>query len=559
MRRRHSKELAVIQSFVVFNFLLGIGSFIILLGIMIFVHELGHFIAAKLSGVYVVRFSLGFGKRIFGIRKGETDYCVSAIPFGGYVKMVGQEDMPRTEEEARLAEPDLPDVPADRRFDTQSTFVKLAISFAGPLMNVLFAIPLLWITLMLGIPEPLANSDTRIGNVYEGSAAEVAGLKPGQKILSINGSPITKWEQLQLITITSENRELDLEVQDISGEIRHVVAVPTRGEGGSRASLGVDPFFSQMVSFVTPGMAADRAGLKEGDIILDYDDLPPDNDNMAKLIAYINESAGRPVKLVVLRDGSTKEIKLVPDEVSIVPGVEFDKSTVIYINEEKTGKDVSGLQVGDVVTAVDGKQLQTEDMEEFLTRAIYDHSGDTIDLTVERSKGFLSQPQNLTITVPLARTGRIGVGFTIVKMQKFGPREAFVRGMDEFVKYLKLAVVTPYYLVAGRLSVKEVTGPVGIAVMTEQYRRLGFSYYLALMALITVHLGIINLLPIPVLDGGMILITLVESVRRKPIEEKYYVLLQWAGLVFIILIVVVATFNDIQRAIRFLQGGSFLE
>jgi regulator of sigma E protease len=147
----------------------------------------------------------------------------------------------------------------------------------------------------------------------------------------------------------------------------------------------------------------------------------------------------------------------------------------------------------------------------------------------------------------------------MAKLRKFGPGEAFVGAMDEFLRYLELAVVTPYYLIAGRLSVKEVTGPVGIAVMTEQYRRLGFSYYLALMALITVHLGIINLLPIPVLDGGMILITLIEAARRKPIEEKYYIWIQWAGLVFIILIVVVATLNDIQRVIRFIQGGSFLE
>lgn len=549
----------MIQSIAVVNFLVGMGSFIILLGIMIFIHELGHFIAAKMSGVYVVRFSLGFGTRIFGIRRGETDYCVSAIPFGGYVKMVGQEDMPKTEEEARLAEPDLPDVPADRRFDTQSTMVKLAISFAGPLMNVVFAIPLLWVTLMLGIPVPLSSSDTRIGSVLEGSPAEQAGIKPGQRILSINGSPITKWEELQLTIFTSENRELDLEVEDISGSITHVTAVPTREEGATRPTLGIDPFFTQMVSAVAPGMAADRAGILEGDIVLAYDDNPSDNENLLKLIDTINESAGHPVRLVLLREGVVTDATVVPDEVSIIPGLNFEGNRVIYINEEKAGGETLKLQPGDSVTAIDGAPVQPGAGGEYVTEAIYDRSGESVGLTIERSSGFLKRPETLMLTVPLEKTGRIGVGFAMAKMQKFGPREAFVRGMDEFLKYVRLAVVTPYYLVAGRLSVKEITGPVGIAVMTDQYRRLGFSYYLTLMALITVHLGIINLLPIPVLDGGMIVITLIEAVRRKPIEERYLIWVQWAGLFLIVLLVLVATSNDIPRVIRYFRGGNFLE
>ena len=155
-------------SMAVLDFVISTGRFIILLGILIFVHELGHFLAAKLCNVYVVRLSLGFGRRLIGFRKGETDYCLRAIPLGGYVKMVGQEDMPRTQEEAALIEPWLPDIPPKRRFDTQPTRNKLIISFAGPFMNLIFAFPVLWVVFMVGIHMPIFAQSTRIGAVLQG-------------------------------------------------------------------------------------------------------------------------------------------------------------------------------------------------------------------------------------------------------------------------------------------------------------------------------------------------------------------------------------------------------
>jgi regulator of sigma E protease len=541
------------------NFLTGIASFVILLGILIFIHELGHFAAAKLSNVYVVRFSLGFGKRLFGIKRGETDYCVSAIPFGGYVKMVGQEDMPRSEEEAADAEPDLPDIPPERRFNTRSTFVKVAISVAGPLLNILFAIPLLWVTFMIGVPIPLSSDSTRIGAVYEDSPAEAAGLEPGQRILSINGDPMSRFEDLQLTIITSAGDPLDLEVEDISGEISHITAVAVRAEGATRPTLGIEPFFLQKVSFVSPGMAADRAGILEGDVILAYADNPPDNESMMKLVETVNASAGIPIAFTILRGGSVENITVVPDEVSVVDGVDFIGSKVAFIDEETAGEEAMKLQPGDVVTAVNGKPVNEEDTDGFLSTAIYEYSDGDVELDVERSGGFLAGTEKFSVTVPLGKTGRMGVSFALTRMRKFPPGEAFMQGLSEFKRYCKLAIVTPYYLIAGRLSIKEVSGPVGIAVMTEMYRRLGFSYYLTIMALISVHLGIINLLPIPMLDGGMIALSLFEGIRRKPVSEKYMIIFQKVGFAFIIMLVVVATYNDLLRAVRFFLGGEFLE
>ena len=191
-------------SMAVLDFMISAGRFIILLGILVFVHELGHFLAAKLCNVYVVRLSLGFGRRLLGFRRGETDYCLSAIPLGGYVKMVGQEDMPRTQEEAASAEPDLPEIPPERRFDTQPTRNKLIISFAGPFMNLIFAFPVLWVVFMVGIHMPIFAQNTRIGAVLQGSPAQKAGIQAGQRVLSINGTKVRKWEEVQLRIWTNE-------------------------------------------------------------------------------------------------------------------------------------------------------------------------------------------------------------------------------------------------------------------------------------------------------------------------------------------------------------------
>ncbi|NQU07025.1 MAG: RIP metalloprotease RseP [Candidatus Abyssubacteria bacterium] len=549
------------NDFDIMGFIIGAGRFIVMLGALIFVHELGHFIAAKLSNVYVVRFSLGFGKRLFGFKfkGGETDYCLSAIPLGGYVKMVGQEDLPRTEEEAAEAEPDLPDVPPERCFNTQPARNRLAIGFAGPLMNLFFAFPLFWLVFMVGIQIPIYTKHTRIGTVYEGKPAEQAGIKPGQRVLSINGEPVKKWEEVQLTIWTNEGKELDLELEDLSGRVSHVTAVPARDEGASRATLGIEPLVVDAISIVVPGMAADRAGFKEGDIVLAYDDSPADNASLAKLVEAVNESAGQPMTVTVLREERVKTIALVPEEVSIIEGVGFQRNVVAYVDEETASERAALLQRGDVVTAVDGERLETEAVEDILTAAIYGYEGEELTLTVERGRGLFSKTEVLDVTVPVGRTGRIGVGFSTVVLEKFGPVEAAKKGMRAFVASFSLTMKTIYYLVSGKVSTKEMAGPIGIAVMTEKSLDMGIGYYLNLIAFITINLAIINLLPIPMLDGGLILLTLVEAVRRRPLEEKYLIVLQKVGIVFIAFIILMATYNDVGRVIRYFVGGEFLE
>ncbi len=552
----------------IFGFIIGAGRFIILLGVLIFVHELGHFFAAKWSNVYVVRLSLGWGRRLFGFKRGETDYCISAIPIGGYVKMVGQEDAPRTEEEAAAAEPELADVPPERRFNNQPVRNRLIISFAGPLMNLLFAFPVLWLVYTIGIQVPIFTKYTWIGNVREGSPAEAAGIKPGQRIVSINGNPISKFEEIPIISMSSENEPLDIELEDLSGKITRVTAAPAREEGVNRASLGIEPLYSEYVQTVFPGMAAERGGFKAGDIILAYGDGEPGNESMSKLIETVNQSAGRPMTFTVLRDDEITQITLTPDEVSIVPGVAFSKNIVAYTETEAEGEgddegeptpDPGALQRGDVVIAFNGRPLDERDIEDHLTSSIYDLESKEIELTIERSRGMLREPETLRTVVTLARTGRIGVSFTPVVLEKFGPVEAVVKSIDAFRYSIALTMKTLYFLVSGKVSTKEMAGPIGIAVMTEISLELGIGYYLNLVALITINLAIVNLLPIPMLDGGMILLMLVEGVRRRPLDERYQIMLQKVGIAFILFILLVATYNDVLRAIRVFFGGEFLE
>ncbi|MBI4830530.1 MAG: RIP metalloprotease RseP [Candidatus Lindowbacteria bacterium] len=543
---------------VALDFIIGAGRFIILLGILVFVHELGHFIAAKLCNVYVVRFSLGFGKRLFGFKKGETDYCVSAIPLGGYVRMVGQEDLPKTQEERERAEPELRDIPPERRFDTQSVRNRLAISFAGPLMNLLFALPVLWLVLVLGVPAPIAFLHTRIGNVDKGSPAEKAGIKPGQRVLTIDGAPVEKFEDLQLKIWTSKDKPLTMELDDLAGEKTNVIVTPARLEDSSRATIGIEPLSTVAVNRILPNMPAARSGLKEGDWVLTYNHKTPDNENMGKLIETVNESAGRPLVLTVLRDGKPLDVEVEPQKEKTIRGVEFDGRVVSHV-DGRAGLLALILWPGDTVSAIDGKPLPEQIDEDWLERKVRASDAEELKLTVEKPQGLLREFHTITVTVPIREKGMIGVLFSPFVTEKFAPGEAFIKSFGLFGDVIGFTMKSLYFLVAGRVSTKEMAGPIGIAVMTEQSLKLGVGYYLKLVAIITINLAIVNLFPIPVLDGGTIMISVIESIRRKPMDEKYLLLLQRVGLALVAFLILIATYNDILRVINYLLGGSFLE
>jgi regulator of sigma E protease len=541
-----------------FSFIIGAGRFIILLGLLIFLHELGHFFAAKLSNVYVVRFSLGWGKRLFGIQRGETDYCVSAIPIGGYVRMVGQEDMPRTEEEVIEAEPELADVPPERRFNNQPILNRLAISFSGPFMNLIFAFPVLWLVFVLGIQEPISSNYTRIGAVMEGSPAEQAGIRAGQRVLSIDGVPVEKWEEVLLTIMTNQGTPLNFELEDLSGNITHATVTPEHGEDSPRATIGIEGLEAVRVTIVNPDMPADKGGLRVGDMILASDGVPIAS--MRSFIEGINRSAGRSVSVTVLRENDIFELDLMPEETRSVEGILFDGNVIAFIDEEVAARDNLKLQIGDEVVAVNGTPFDVNayDFNEFLSAALDESQSDELTLSVLRSQRAFSKPSDLSATIPIINKGMVGVGLSPFVIEKYGPVEAIGKSIEAFGDMVVFLTKTIYFIFSNKVSTRELAGPIGIAYMTERSLDIGIGYYLKLVAMITINLTIVNLLPIPMLDGGMIFLTILEAIRRKPLEEKYMLVLQRIGIAFILFIIVFATYNDMLRVVRYFLGGDFL-
>jgi regulator of sigma E protease len=550
------------------GFFINILRFIILLGVLIFVHELGHFLAAKASNVYVVRLALGFGKRLIGFKWGETDYCIKAIPLGGYVKMVGQEDMPKSQEEveqAEQADPEIRNVPPERRFDTQSTRKKIFIGLAGPAMNLLFAIPVLWVAYVIGINVPAYSQQTFIGAVTPGSPAEEAGIEAGERILSINGQPVKEWEDVQLKILTSQDSPLTMKLEDFSGKTHEIEVTPQQTEDSKRATIGIEPFAAMAIGEVLPGLPASESGLKQDDIILAYDGKKPINTNKDfplqtaadQLVESVNKHVGQPMEFTVLRDGNILHFTVTPKEKPVIKGLNISNGVIAFIDKKQLGEEAAMLREGDEVIALNGEPVRKQDLENQLLEKLKD-SG-TVQLTVKQKEGFLKGYREVVVDLPVSHRGVIGVLFSGDIVKQFGPGEAVAYSIDAYKDFMSLTMKTIYYLITGRVSTREMAGPIGIAFLTTQSLKLGIGYYLKLVALITINLGIINLLPIPVLDGGMILVSFISGVRRKPIEEKYLLLLQRIGFAFIIFLVLIATYNDILRVINYFLGRGFLE
>jgi regulator of sigma E protease len=544
----------------VLGFLINIARFIILLGVLVFIHELGHFVAAKFSNVYVVRFSLGFGKRLFGFKRGETDYCVSAIPLGGYVKMVGQEDMPKSQEEieeAEQADPEIRNVPPEKRFDTQPTSKKILIGLAGPFMNLLFALPVLWIAYTIGVNVPALNEQTYIGAVTPGSPAERAGIQPGQRVLEINGRPVHEWEDVLLGILTNQDTPVELKIEDSTGNISHVTVTPQSTEDSKRATIGIEPFITVAVGRLLPGMPAEKSGLQENDIVLGYDGNAPTNENINKLVESVNEHVGRPMTFTVLRNGQKLTFSITPKERAVIKGLEIRNGLIAYIDKQQLGEDAAKVHLGDTVVAFNGEPVQKQNIENLLLQKL--SAGETMKMTISRKTGFFAPPRQMVLELPVVQRGMIGVVFSDDVVKQFGPSTALAHSFKAYGEFTSLTMKTIYYLLTGRVSTREMAGPIGIAFLTTQSLQLGVGYYLKLVALITINLGIINLLPIPVLDGGLILVSAINAIRHKPMEEKYLLLLQRIGFAFIIFLVLIATYNDILRMINYFLGRGFLE
>ena len=449
---------------------------VLVLGVIVFVHELGHFLTAKWCGVAVPRFSIGLGPRLVGVKAGETDYCLSAVPFGGYVKMAGMEG-----EEAFEAIEGGPaddagldaEVPSDRRFDSKSRWQRLLILSAGVLMNFLLGwgiyVALAWKD---GIPTVEGTAVSGVDSLVLQAHPELASLAGGEEIVAIDGNPVENWYD---IGSALESGRGDLQIALASGRS---VVIPDP-EGGVRRDLmsGLQPLVPSVVAQVEPGSPAERAGIAPGDRILSIDGIA--TPSFGDVSGVVRTRPNQLLSVVVARGA---------------PGGEAQPlSLTVRTGAEKAPR------------ASDGRFVDT---------------------------------------------GYLGVGTEVGRIE-LGPVAAVEAGTRAAWRAGTLIVGGLYDLVTGGVSMKSLGGPVAIGQLTGHFARQGTSSLLAWVALFSINLAILNLLPIPVLDGGHILFLGVEALRGRPLSARQKLRLSQVGFAFLVLLMAWAFTADILRLVGF--------
>jgi regulator of sigma E protease len=444
-------------------------SALVALGALIFIHELGHFLVAKASGVGVERFSLGFGPRIWSMRRGETEYCLSIVPLGGYVKMTGEE---AHGEELIHPEAAAPAGDPSRSFAAKPLWVRALIVFAGPGMNfVLAALIFSVIFVVVGVQV----YPTTVGRVLPDSAAAAAGLRTRDEVVAVDGQKIQHWGELEERVVQAEGRPLTLTVAR-GGEQRQVAVTPKRvpartpfGEPSEAWSLGASPYLPPVVGEVMPGMPAAEVGLLPQDRVVALNGQPVET--WDELADGISKQPGQPATLTVERGGSRMEISVTPRAV--------------------TERDPLGQET---------------------------------------------------------QVGRIGISrATSQTFLRSDPLTALVKGVTRTWDVTVLTAVSIWKLVTGTIPASNIGGPLQISMVAGQQAQQGLVSYAFFVALISVNLAILNLLPVPMLDGGHLLFFAIEAVLGRPLSVRKREIAQQVGLALLMLLMVFALFNDLTR------------
>jgi regulator of sigma E protease len=430
---------------------------IIVLGILVFVHELGHFLVAKWLGVGVLKFSVGFGRKLISRKWGETEYQIASVPLGGYVKLLGES-----------ADDKVPESEKSRSFTEQSVLRRTAIVVAGPTMNLLLAAVVLPLVFMIGIQQPShLTSPPVIGWVEPDSPAAEEGFQPGDRIHSINGKTIRDWESLIITVVTSPNDELNI-VFERSGHMMSRALVP-RGDPNTGAGLaGFQPGIPKMgINDVIKGRPADQAGIRPGDLVLSIDGgSQQDYEEMRRLI---EENPGRELTFRIRRESETLSVMVTP-----------------VLDPEKNKGQV----------------------------------------------GIAFLPSFPDIGVVTKRHG------LFLALQK---------GTEEVVRLTRLTFSVLGKLVTGKLSIRHLGGPITIVRFAGQAAQSGAVSLLQFMAFLSLNLAILNVLPIPVLDGGHLLFLVIESVIGRPVSAGKQEMAYKIGFTILIALMVVVFYNDLVK------------
>jgi regulator of sigma E protease len=424
-------------------------AFLFVLGVLIFVHELGHFLMARRIGVRVLTFSLGFGPKLINVKRGDTEYCISAIPLGGYVKMAGENP-----EDNRTGAPD--------EFLSKGKWQRFQVLVMGPVMNLLLALIVMAVVLSQGAQSAKFETEpVVIGTFAENSVGAKAGLKVGDRVVSVDGKPVENWDQFSIAIVGRAKRQVSIGyVRD--GRANELMLVPAAQGKYEMGDIGIQPLLHPEIATITPGQPAAEAGLQPGDAILAVNGV--EDIQYDPLIALLRASDGKPLTFKIRRGDVIQTAQVTP------------------------------RMLGEPYAMIGSQIRQLE------TRTINPTALEAIKLSFEKNW-----------------------------------------------EWTRLIVETLAGLFTRETSVKQLMGPVAIADLSGTAAQAGWLSLFSLMAMISLNLGLLNLMPIPVLDGGHIFILALEGLARRDFSMRVKEKMLLVGFVLLLMLMVTVIYNDLMR------------
>ncbi len=441
-------------------------SFIVAISVLVAIHEYGHYIVGKWSGMKILKFSIGFGRPIWSRVAGpdKTEYSISSIPLGGYVRFLDSR-------EAGVSPDD-----EGRAFDQRPIPLRIATLLAGPAFNFLFAIFAYWALFIYGIPTLVPS----VGQVDPDSYAAEAGLESGDRIVAVNGSQTADWEStlLEMLDSMVAQGSIPLTLEDADGDRRDVLI-----------DVGTDAR-----RLTEPGLLFDGLGFR--------------------------------------------------------PGSSNDRPAIVSDFGDASPAEAAGLLVGDRVVAIDGQRAESFGA---LVEIVSDLAGETVDVEVYRGGEFVIR----SVTVGSGErdgqpVGQLGI-VTEVDLSRYyynrqyGPLESVGRAMDRTWDSTVFTVRMLARMVTGDVSIKNISGPINIAQFAGESAERGLSSFLSFLAIVSISLGVLNLMPIPILDGGQIVYQVIEGIRGSPLSERAQILGQQVGIFALLMLMSFAFYNDLAR------------
>ena len=444
-----------------------LAAFVVALGLLIVFHELGHYLVARLCGVKVLRFSVGFGMPLWRRKFGpdQTEWAISAFPLGGYVKMLDEREGPVATEERH------------RAFNTQSVARRFAIVLAGPVANFVLAILLYWLLFMHGVPgiRPI------VGAPVPGSPAAYAEIAPGELLARIDGAEVPTWQEVRWVLLEHSLRKdtVELEMHDERGDIRFR-RLDLSSMGADKIDVDLiqaigltryQPPLKPVIGRLVAGGAGERDGLKEGDEIVDIDGHAIAG--WEELVAAISAAPGRTLQFRIQRGGATHQLAVTPEP------------------KHEAGKTLGRIGAAPKIDEAAMKRLVTE--------------------------------------------------------VRYGPLESVVKGIQRTWEVSVFTLKMLGKMIVGEVSLKNLSGPITIADYAGQSAQLGWLAYVSFLALISISLGVLNLMPVPLLDGGHLMYYVAEIVKGSPVSDRVMEVGQQVGMVLLFSLMAFALYNDINR------------